>query len=193
MVSTSSTSATPSARHQSPRHSRGGGASGAKADVSRPQFQPGKITSIHPKDYAIRFAFGGTISVLAALIGQWVNTRFGGIFTAFPAILLASLTLIGEEDGREQSAEDAEGGVLGALAFIAAATFIALTVTRISGAASLFLSLALWIVLAVGLYLVCLRCGLLHTYESKDQQNDNQQPAGDNDGNSRQPQDAKSG
>jgi hypothetical protein len=107
--------------------------------------------------------------VLPALIGVWISPRFGGVFTAFPAILLASLTLIGEKDGREQSAEDAEGGVLGAVAF-AAAVFIALTVTRIAGIVSLLASLCLWLALAVGLYLLCIKLGLQRTYTSDQQQ-----------------------
>ena len=134
-------------------------------DVSRPSLDLSKLRQIKLKDYAIRFAFGGAISVIAALLGQWVTPRFGGVFTAFPAILLASLTLIGEEEGREQSAEDAEGGVLGGLAFVGIAAFIAATLAYISGAASLLLALAIWLVVAVGLYLLCVRIGLLRTYK----------------------------
>ncbi|MGH2516569.1 MAG: DUF3147 family protein [Ktedonobacterales bacterium] len=136
-------------------------------DVSRPRVDFSRLSQIHVKDYAMRFAFGGTISVLAALLGQWVTPRFGGVFTAFPAILLASLTLIGKEDGREESAEDAEGGVLGAIAFVAIAAFIAATLAYLSGAASLFLALLIWLVVAVGLYLLCIKLGLLRTFEEK--------------------------
>lgn len=136
-------------------------------DVSRPSIDLSRLRQIHLKDYAIRFLFGGTISVIAALLGHWVTPRFGGVFTAFPAILLASLTLIGKEDGREASAEDAEGGVLGALAFVAIAAFIAATLAYMSGAASLFLALLIWLVIAVGLYLLCIKLGLLRTFETK--------------------------
>ena len=134
-------------------------------DVSRPSLDPSKLRQIKVKDYAIRFAFGGAVSVIAALLGHWVTPRFGGVFTAFPAILLASLTLIGEEEGREKSAEDAEGGVLGALAFVGIAAFIAATLAYLSGAASLFLALLIWLVVAVSLYLLCIKIGLLRTYE----------------------------
>lgn len=136
-------------------------------DVSRPSVEIARLRQIRFRDYAIRFVFGGTISVLAALLGQWVTPRFGGVFTAFPAILLASLTLIGKKDGHEASAEDAEGGVLGAIAFVAIACFIAVTLASISGAASLCLSLLIWVALAVGLYLLCIKLGLLRTFEKK--------------------------
>lgn len=136
-------------------------------DVSRPRLDLSKLRQVKLKDYAIRFVFGGAISVIAALLGHWVTPRFGGVFTAFPAILLASLTLIGKKQGREQSAEDAEGGVLGAIAFVGIAAFIAATLAYISGAASLFLALAIWFAVAVGLYLLCIKVGLLRTYEKQ--------------------------
>ena len=142
--------------------------SGGEQDVSRPRIQLSSLKNARVKDYAIRFAFGGAVSVIASLIGKWTNVPFGGVFTAFPAILLASLTLIGEKQGREQSAEDAEGGVLGAFAFVIAAIFIANTVMYISGAASLLLALSIWTVLAVALYLLAIRIGFLRTYKRQE-------------------------
>lgn len=146
-------------------------------DVSKPQIQLSNLKKVRIKDYAIRFAFGGAVSVIAALIGRWTNVPFGGVFTAFPAILLASLTLIGEKEEQEQSAEDAEGGVLGAVAFVVAAVFIARTVGHISGAASLLLALGIWATLAVGLYLLAVRLGFLRTYQhtNKRQEDDTSQ------------------
>lgn len=141
-------------------------------DVSRPSLDLAKLRQVKPKDYAVRFAFGGAISVIAALLGQWVTPRFGGVFTAFPAILLASLTLIGKEQGQEQSAEDAEGGVLGAIAFVGIAAFIAATLAYISGAVSLLLALAIWLVVAAGLYLLCIKIGLPRTYEQPKDEKD---------------------
>lgn len=138
-------------------------------DVSRPHFQLSSLKNARVKDYAIRFAFGGAVSVLASLIGKWTNVSFGGVFTAFPAILLASLTLIGEKQGREQSAEDAEGGVVGAFAFVVTAIFIANTIMYICGAASLLLALGIWAILAVALCLVAIRVGFLRTYKRQEE------------------------
>jgi hypothetical protein len=116
---------------------------GDQRDVSRPGLDLGKLRQVKLPDLALRFAFGGAASVLAALLGHWVTQRFGGIFTALPAVLLASLTLIGRRDGDEPSAEDAEGGVLGACAFVGSAVLLALLLPRVAGAVALVLALTL--------------------------------------------------
>jgi hypothetical protein len=51
-------------------------------DTSRnhffPRFQPGRIKEARFRDFAVRFAFGGTISVVAALIGSVTTESIGG-------------------------------------------------------------------------------------------------------------------
>src|SRR5215210_3622314 len=74
-----------------------------------PRVQLGRIKEARFKDFAIRFAFGGAISVIAALIGAVSNESIGGLFTAFPAILVASLTLIDKQEDREHASYDAVG------------------------------------------------------------------------------------
>jgi hypothetical protein len=132
-------------------------------DESRPRIKLDKLREAKLKDYAIRFVFGGAISVLAVLIAHWTTERFGGVFTAFPAILLASLTLIGQRDGREPSSEDAAGGVAGALALMLTAVFLAATLDRLPGALSLVAALGLWLLVAVALYGLAVRLGWLRT------------------------------
>lgn len=148
----------------SPRQAGPSAASDRGQDVSRPRLDLKKLREATVKDYAIRFVFGGVVSVLAALISHWTTGRFGGIFTAFPAILLASLTLIGHHDGEEASAEDAEGGVVGALALAAAAALLAVTLLRMPGVVALLASLALWLLVTIGLYALAVRVGWLRTY-----------------------------
>jgi len=101
---------------------------------------------------AVRFAFGGAISVVAALIGAVTTESIGGVFTAFPAILVASLTLIDKQEDREHASYDAVGAALGAVGFIACAFFISRTLERWSAAASLGVGLSIWLVVSVGLY-----------------------------------------
>ena len=48
------------------------------------RFRPGRIREASYRDMAVRFAFGGTISVVAALIGAVTTESIGGVFTAFP-------------------------------------------------------------------------------------------------------------
>jgi Protein of unknown function (DUF3147) len=45
-------------------------------------------------EYAVRFIFGGTISVIAAVLAGHFGPAFGGLFLAFPAIFPASATLL---------------------------------------------------------------------------------------------------
>jgi len=45
-------------------------------------------------EYAVRFLFGGTITVLAGLIAKQYGPTLGGLFLAFPAIFPAGATLV---------------------------------------------------------------------------------------------------
>jgi hypothetical protein len=131
-----------------------------------PRFQPGRIEEARLRDYAIRFVFGGTISVVAALIGAVVEEPIGGIFTAFPAIMLASLTLIDKAADREHASYDAMGAALGAVGFIACAYFIFYTLERVPVAASLGIGLLIWLIVTMGLYaLYALVVSLKHKHE----------------------------
>jgi hypothetical protein len=125
------------------------------------KFKLSQLRGIRLRDYVIRFLFGGTISVIAALIGQWTTGRIGGIFTAFPAILLASLTLINQEDGKQASAMDAQGAVLGAVALVLASILLSVTLGALAGAWSLLLGLGAWLVCSVGLYFLSVKLGWL--------------------------------
>ena len=117
-----------------------------------PRFQLGRIKEARFRDFAIRFAFGGTISVVAALIGAVSKESIGGIFTAFPAILVASLTLIDKQQDREHASYDAVGATLGAVGFISCAVIISRTLEQWPVAASLGTGLLIWLVVSVGLY-----------------------------------------
>jgi hypothetical protein len=117
-----------------------------------PRFQPGRIKEARFRDFAVRFAFGGTISVVAALLGAATTESIGGVFTAFPAILVASLTLIDKQEDQEHASYDSVGAALGAVGFIACALFISLTLQRWSTAASLGVGLSIWLAVSVVLY-----------------------------------------
>ena len=135
----------------------------AGRENASPRVEFSRLRNIKLHEYAIRFMFGGTISVICAIIGHQTNSYLGGVFTAFPAILLASLTLIGHHDGDGQSSEDAEGGVLGALAFIPTALLIAFLLPKVAGSVALVLSLLFWFVVSCGVYMVTLRFAGQHS------------------------------
>lgn len=121
-----------------------------------------QLKQLRWKDFIIRFLFGGAVSVLAALIAQLTNGRIGGIFTAFPAILLASLTIIARVEGKYDAEETARGGIVGAVALVITAIVLSLTLNVLTGPLSLLLSLAVWLLCAIGLYVVSYKAKWLH-------------------------------
>lgn len=52
------------------------------------------------------------------------------MFLAFPAILLASLTMVAEEEGPRQALDDARGALLGTFGMIGFGVLAAFTVSR---------------------------------------------------------------
>jgi uncharacterized protein DUF3147 len=88
-------------------------------DMTRPpETRMGKLREPPVRDWIIRFAFGAGVSALAAIITELWGPRAGGLFLAFPAILLASLTLVAKQEGAHRAREDARGAALGALGLI---------------------------------------------------------------------------
>lgn len=107
-----------------------------------------------PRDLVVRFVFGAAVSAAAGLIDIAAGARLGGVFLAFPAILPATLTLIEHEGSRRQAEDDDVGAVLGASALIAFAGVVWWLVDRIGAAGALVSAAAVWLVVAVGLYVV---------------------------------------
>jgi hypothetical protein len=103
------------------------------------------------KDYLVRFAFGASISVIAALISLKFQL-FGGIFLAFPAILPASLTLIERDLGRKEASIDAEGAIVGAIGMLAFALVAAFGINSIGAIRALVVAAATWLVVSFGIY-----------------------------------------
>jgi hypothetical protein len=83
-------------------------------------------------EYALRFLFGGTITVVTGVMASRYGPVFGGLFLAFPAIFPASATLVEKHErekkqragivktirGREAAALDARGAAIGSLGLI---------------------------------------------------------------------------
>jgi uncharacterized membrane protein (GlpM family) len=95
-------------------------AASRRAEPRRPALRcdPGKIREATPKDAAVRFAFGAGTSAVAGLV-TLASPVVGGVFLAFPAILLASLTLIADEEGQTAARDDARGAAAGAVGLAA--------------------------------------------------------------------------
>ena len=115
------------------------------------------------RDYAVRFAFGGTITVIAGLVGDHYGAALAGLLMAFPAIFPASITLLADHEklkmrragkdgtmrGREAAAVDAEGTALACVG-LALFAFTAWRMLPIHNLAfTLFVASAAWLVVSV--------------------------------------------
>jgi hypothetical protein len=118
-------------------------------------------------EYAIRFALGGTMTVIAGLIAARFGPVVGGLFLAFPAIFPASATLIekhvrerkekaglaGARRGKDAAALDAAGATLGSLGLAAFALVIWWGMERFPPLA-LLLATAAWLAVSVLAWIV---------------------------------------
>lgn len=119
-----------------------------------PSLDLAKLGKVRLRDYVIRFAFGGAISVAAAVVGQAFGARAGGLFLGFPAILPASLTLVQEKEGTRKADHTAAGAILGGLGLIAFAVAAWGVLERMGAPAALLSALGAWQVSAVVAYLI---------------------------------------
>ena len=83
-------------------------------------------------EYALRFVFGGLITLATGILARWYGPETGGLFLAFPAIFPAAVTLVEKHErekkqralkhgairGREAAALDAAGATIGGLGLI---------------------------------------------------------------------------
>ncbi|MFN2466355.1 MAG: DUF3147 family protein [Candidatus Dormibacteria bacterium] len=126
---------------------------GGKASKDSVALKPSAIKDASLRDYAVRFAFGAAVSVLAGLVGLRFGPRVGGLFLAFPAILPAALSLIEKKDGEGAADADAQGGIVGGVGMLAFALVVFLAVKGMGATLTLLLALLGWTLVSVGLYL----------------------------------------
>jgi uncharacterized membrane protein (GlpM family) len=124
------------------------------------RFRPGELRSMSARELAIRFAFGAGVSLLAAIISTLAGPRIGGLFLAFPAILLATLTLMARKDGLTPARDDARGAGLGTLGLIAFALVAAALLPRWHPAVALVAATLAWAVVSGAAYLAIRLAGV---------------------------------
>jgi Protein of unknown function (DUF3147) len=120
----------------------------------KPRLTPDKLKKVKWWEYAIRFVFGGAITVLTGLLNHWLGPAVAGMFLAFPAILPASLTLVKQHDGRKKAADDARGARLGAIGLVAFAVVVGLTANAWAAAAVLAAATVVWLAVSLLLFAV---------------------------------------
>ena len=122
--------------------------------VARPRLRcdPRKLAQVKPRDALIRFAFGAGTSAVAGLVARWAGPFVGGALLAFPAILLASLTLVADEDGQAAARDDARGARAGAVGLLFFAAVGASAFTVVPAALAITFAAATWLVVSLGAY-----------------------------------------
>ncbi|MBB6443944.1 DUF3147 family protein [Bacillus benzoevorans] len=103
------------------------------------------------KDLLIRFLLGGAavaISYLITVISPW--KILGGIFAAFPAVMITAVLMGGIAAGSESAAKIANGSVFGMIGgvFCVATVWIVLNGTN-NWLLSIILGLILWLVSSI--------------------------------------------
>jgi len=102
------------------------------------KFHFGSLKTTSWWEHAIRFVFGGAITVIAGLLAKKYGPAFGGLFLAFPAIFPASATMLERHErmekeekgvnpgnrGCDAAALDARGAAMGSLALMIFAVFV---------------------------------------------------------------------
>ena len=107
---------------------------------------------------ALRAVLGGTLVVVFSVLGEMLRPKsFAGVFAAAPSIAIASLVVLGIVDGSTALVMAATGMIVGAIAFSVAMVVGVDSVKHFRARAGSVAALAVWLLVAAGLYAVALR------------------------------------
>ncbi|HEY2460136.1 MAG TPA: DUF3147 family protein [Candidatus Acidoferrum sp.] len=123
----------------------------------------GALKQTKPHEYAMRFIFGGVVTVLTGLIAKEFGPGIGGLFLAFPAIFPASATLLekhqrkrkerlglhGAQRARLAVGVDAAGAAMGTCGLLAFAVLVWATVESHNAALVLIAATMAWLAVAI--------------------------------------------
>jgi len=135
----------------------------------------------HWNDYAIRFLFGGLITVFTGLLAQWYGPVVAGLFLAFPAILPASTTLIekheiqrkhrcglhGTARGRTLAGVDAAGASMGSIGLVAFGLLAWKLLPHISAFLVLAFAAVAWFAISFAVWRMRKLLRILHARKSR--------------------------
>jgi hypothetical protein len=121
-------------------------------DDDRIRFTPGGVKKMDKRQALIRFAAGAAASLLAALVSAVFGSKTAGPLLALPAILIASLTLIADEDGLRSAIDDSRGAILGAVGLVAFAVVAWQLLDHLPTWLVLLLATVAWAVVSLALY-----------------------------------------
>jgi hypothetical protein len=124
----------------------------AEQDDDRVRVDPGALRRLSGREALVRFAAGAGASLVAALVSQLAGSRPAGPLLALPAILVASLTLVADDDGVRAAVDDSRGAVLGAVGLVGFALVAWLLLGDLPTWVVLLLATLAWTGLSLGLY-----------------------------------------
>lgn len=120
--------------------------------VTPVESDPSRLRQTSVRQYAVRFVLGGIATAAVGLISAGFGPSVAGLFLAFPAILIASLTLLARHDGDGAAGADALGAAIGAIGLLAFAAVIWKLAERLPGAVTLLLATVVWLVVGVAIW-----------------------------------------
>jgi hypothetical protein len=124
------------------------------------------IKGIKPKEWIVRFLFGGSVCIFAGLMSKWFGPEIGGLFLAFPAIFPAGASLVESHEkqhkakagmdgtlrGRTVAAIDSAGAAIGCIGLAGFALLCWLCLPRLAPLAVFALATLAWLILSVAFW-----------------------------------------
>ena len=117
-------------------------------------------------EYLVRFVLGGLVTACAGILAEKFGPSFGGLFLAFPAVLVASTTLLekhererfqakgleGRKRGRQAAGADTAGAAMGSFGLIAFAGCVWILLPRLSAWVVVPAATLVWAAVAVAIW-----------------------------------------
>jgi hypothetical protein len=132
------------------------------------KIDPSRLKETKWHEYALRFAAGGVITVVAGMIARKWGPEIGGLFLAFPAIFPASATLVekherqrkqkeglhGKERGTDAAAIDALGAAMGSAGLMAFAGICWGLIPRCPAPLALGAATVTWLLVSFSVWII---------------------------------------
>lgn len=107
---------------------------------------------------AIKAVLGGLLVASFAVVGHVLRPKwFAGLFGAAPAVAIASLAVTVLDKGHHQASLAAYGMLFGSAGFVAFSACVRPLLDRLHAAVATSLGCVVWLVVAIGGYLLAVR------------------------------------
>jgi uncharacterized membrane protein (GlpM family) len=130
------------------------GTSSVSTALATIQVEPSRLHATSLQEYGVRFAFGGLATVAVGIVATAFGPSVAGLFLAFPAILIASLTLVGSHDGAAAAGADALGAAAGAIGLVTFGAIVWKLSPHLSGVLTIALASVVWLIVSVTIWMV---------------------------------------